>query len=191
MKRTLFCLVALLAPAGVGASGPLEVTYYDVHGDTLQDIGSWMNQHGPAGADGRRFHGYTEWTVGWRFRLKPGRAGCAVESLETGFRATMQLPEWRRPDDASPMAVREWERYSAALRAHEDGHFQTGAAAREAIERELAAMRSTSGCPALAKELDARGMAIIGEHQAREREYDASTRHGATQGARLQVDGPR
>lgn len=186
MRPAALCLVLLAAP-GAAAAEP-EVTWYEVHGDTLREVGEWMDRHGPASADGRRFHGYTEWAVSWRYRYRPGRTGCAVTALETDLAVTMQLPRWHPGADASPAAIGEWARYSAALRAHEDGHAEIGASAAGAIRQELSALRNASGCEALAKELDARGMAIIEEHQAREREYDASTRHGATQGARLQVD---
>ena len=191
VKRAVLGLVVLLAPGGIAASGPLTIQYYDVHGDTLQDAGQWMNQHGPVGKDGRRFHGYTEWAVRWRYQLQPGRSACTVKSVETDLSVTMQLPQWHRPEGVSPTRAREWDRYMAALRAHEDGHADIGVAVADAIKRELPAMRSASGCPDLAKKLDRTAMAIVDEHKARELEYDASTRHGATQGARLQVDAPR
>lgn len=187
MTSAALCLLVLLASPGAAASEP-EVTWYDVHGDTLREVGEWMDRHGPAGADGRRFHGYTEWAVSWRYRYRPGRTGCAVSALETDLTVTIRLPRWHPGEDASPAAIREWERYSAALRAHEAGHADIGVSAAEAIRQALSTLSSASGCEALAKELDDRGMAIIEEHQAREREYDTSTRHGATQGARLQVD---
>lgn len=188
MRHAALCLLVLLALPDTAASVPPAITWYDVQGSTLHEVGEWMDRHGPAGADGRRFHGYTEWAVRWRYRYRPGRTGCAVTALETDLTVTMQLPRWLSRADASPAAIREWDRYSAALRAHEDGHAEIGASAAEAIRQSLSALRSASSCEALAKELDDRGMAIIEEHQAREREYDASTRHGATQGARLQVD---
>lgn len=75
MKRTLFCLLALLAPAGVGASGPLDVAYYDMHGAALQDIGKWMNQHGPAGAREREYDASTRHGATQGARLQPGVPG--------------------------------------------------------------------------------------------------------------------
>lgn len=125
--------------------------------------------------------------MNWRYRYRPGLTGCAVTALETDLAVTMHLPRWHPGEDASPVAIREWDRYSVALRVHEDGHADIGAAAAAAIRQELSGLRHASGCAALVKELDDRGKAIIEEHQAREREYDASTRHGATQGARLET----
>lgn len=181
-------LLGVFAAAGLGASEPPTVTYYDVHGDSLQDAGQWMDRHGPSGADGRRFHGYTRWAVSWRYQLQPSRDACTVALLETDLRVTMQLPRWHQPEGLPATAAREWDRYSAALRAHEDGHADIGAAVADAIGRELAAMRNTSGCPALAQEIDRRGMEILEDHRARELQYDATTGHGASQGARLRVD---
>lgn len=187
MNGAGLCLAGLLAWTGIAASESPAIHYYDVHGDTLADAVQWMDLHGPSGADGRRFHGYTEWRLVWRYRYRPDRSGCAVDSVETELDVTMQLPRWHMPHDAPGAAVHEWERYSAALRAHEDGHAGIGAAAADALKRQLEALRSTT-CPALVAEVERVGTAILEQYRARELEYDASTGHGATQGARLQVD---
>ncbi|NLC59821.1 MAG: DUF922 domain-containing Zn-dependent protease [Gammaproteobacteria bacterium] len=180
-------LAAALGAAAPAASEPVTVDYYDVHGDTLLEVARWMDRNGPAGDDGRRFHGYTRWQVSWRYQFKPGRDACATAAVDIDLKVTMQLPRWRPPERVPAATVREWERYMVALRAHEDGHAAIGAAVAEAIRRELAAMRSPSGCAALAEAIERRASQILDDHKARELAYDASTDHGATQGARLRV----
>lgn len=178
-------LSALLFTGGLHASGSLEIEYYDVHGSSVQEVREAMNRNGPIGNDGRRFHGYTKWRVGWKFRYAPRGASCEPTSVETSLDVVMTLPRWTRPDDAPAELEREWERYSAALKAHEDGHAEFGAAAAGEIQRRLSEMSGRSGCRALAEEMNRAGRAIIEEARSRELEYDATTRHGATQGARF------
>lgn len=185
MKCAAIFLFALLSTGGLRASESLEIEYYDVRGGNVRELREAMHRHGPTGEDGRRFHGYTKWHVRWNFRYRPRGASCAVTSVETSLDVTMTLPRWTRPDGAPAELEREWERYSAALRAHEDGHADLGAAAAGEIQRRLSEMSGTSGCQALAEEMNRTGRAIIEEAKARELEYDATTGHGATQGARF------
>lgn|SRR5699024_4746083 len=185
MKSAAIFLFAVLFTGGLRASESLEIEYYDVHGSTAQALREAMNRHGPAGEDGRRFHGYTKWHVRWNFQYRPRGASCEVMSVETSLDVIMTLPRWARPDGAPAQLEREWERYNAALRAHEDGHADLGAAAAREVQRRLSAMSGTSGCPALVDEMNRTGRAIIEEVRVRELEYDATTGHGATQGARF------
>jgi len=185
MRCAAIAVFALLLMGGVHASESLEIEYYEVHGNSAQEVREWMNRNGPVGKDGRRFHGYTKWHVRWNFRYRPRGASCEVTSVETSLDVIMTLPRWTRPAGAPAELEREWERYSAALRAHEDGHAGLGAAAAGEIQRRLSEMSGTSGCQALADDMNRTGRAILEEAKAREREYDATTGHGATQGARF------
>ena len=185
MKRAAICLSALWFSGKLMASDPLVVEFYDVQGNDLREMRKWMEDHGPAGDDGVRYHGYTKWSVGWSFRFAPNGQACEIQSIETKLEATMTLPRWNKPDRASKRIEQEWERYIAALRQHEDGHYGIAVSAAEEIKRRLFGLTKESGCQAFADDINDKAKAVIAEFRAKESAYDAATDHGVTQGAQL------
>ena len=178
-------LVLALIALDAGAAQDLTITYYDVQGDTLQELRASLNAHGPVGKDGVRHHGHVDWYVGWNFDYAPRGAGCRLGKVRMEVRATMVLPRWTGADTAPASLQQEWARYSQALRVHEDGHAAHADQAAEDIQRRFAAVGGGMRCPQLGEELNRIGKAVLDEYAARDKQYDEITEHGATQGARL------
>jgi len=176
--------IALLA-LDASAAPDLAVTYYDVPGNSLQELRQSLNTLGPVGKDGKRHHGQVDWHVGWRFNYLPRGTGCRIDALRMEVKATMLLPRWTGVDTAPAVLQQEWTRYSQALRVHEDGHAARATQASEEIQRRFAAVGGAMNCTRLNEELNRIGQAVIDEYAARDRQYDEDTDHGATQGARL------
>lgn len=163
----------------------LTIEYYDVQGTTLEQLRESLRTLGPVDDDGERHHGQVRWNLQWRYNYSTDRGGCRLTGFTVQRSTTMQLPRWVDVDRVSPALRSDWERYSRALRLHEDGHVETGALAAAEIERRTAAVKRSPTCAALTATLDEIGKAVIQEFKARDVEYDATTGHGATQDAQI------
>lgn len=180
-------LLAALGIATVQAApdAGLTIEYYDVQGTTLEQLRESLRTLGPVDDDGERHHGQVNWNLQWRYNYSTDRGGCRLTGFTVQRSTTMQLPRWVDVDRVSPALRSDWERYSRALRLHEDGHVETGALAAAEIERRTAAVKRSPTCAALTATLDEIGKAVIQEFKARDVEYDATTGHGATQDAQI------
>lgn len=180
-------LLALAVLAGNAALAAVQAEHtqrpYAVHlqpGETLRHA---LSAATPIRENGRRFHGYTRWNVRWSFRWwREGSGRCRITEVTTRLTTEVQLPDLR---SATPAQRAVFERYQRALARHEQGHVQFGKDAAEAIDRGIAALPEAADCATLERNANALGHRLLREHVEREKEYDRSTGHGATQGARL------
>ena len=137
----------------------------------------------PITVDGQRFHGYTRWNVRWTFRWWREASGrCVITEVTTRLHTEAQLPELQA---ASPEQQAAFDRYLRALSDHEQGHVQIGRDAAQNIDQGIRQMPAAPDCATLEREANALGHRLLQDHVAREKQYDQRTRHGATQGARL------
>jgi predicted secreted Zn-dependent protease len=165
-------------PAGV--TGRTSVSYYDVHGSTFDELRADMRRLGPK-VDGSSFVGETRSPMQWRWRTEPiGGASCAIREVTVFVNAQITLPRWTPPADTEPGLVTEWQRFLAALETHEAGHKDISAKAASAI---IERVRGLSGvCSQLSTRANDIARAIVERASAEQTAYDASTRHGVTQG---------
>lgn len=186
MSHSKFLVGALLAVISTAlfAEDRLDVEYYDIEGADLYEMRASLDALGPMGENGKRFHGFTKWRVNWNYYIAPDGGGCRVTTLDTHVVATITMPRWDAPREASAELRKKWRNYVRDLRAHEDGHHEIALRASEQIRDELADLTSSS-CAALRREIDVEANAILDIYRAEEKAYDSDTRHGATQGARF------
>jgi predicted secreted Zn-dependent protease len=130
--------------------------------------------------------GHTDWNLSYTFRSRgaPG-GGCAVASVTTKLDLKVRMPRWTPRAGSSPDLESRWGRYVSALRTHELGHVQN-ARDIEGAFRHTASGLSASDCGALDASLRSSFSALIKQANQRDVDYDAQTRHGATQGAYYQ-----
>lgn len=155
--------------------------YYEVEGDTLDDVLRSMEERHPGG-----HNAYTTWHVGWKYEFVSRPLACELSSFWTVVQARYTLPRLVRDPLQSPALLEEWERYVGALRVHEEQHAAFGQEAAREMER-LVAERYTRGTnrEGLRAAIDQACRTILDETRERERAYDERTDHGRTQGAWL------
>jgi predicted secreted Zn-dependent protease len=157
-----------------GISG-LQVTYYDVSGQSVGEIREALNRVRPTDPnDNVPVDALASWYIAWRW---PGGANgtCDLARAEIRFTASVRLPRLIN-EEQTPEPVRtQWQAYVTVLRAHEADHVRH---AYENSGRVLQAIRSATCATA-----DAAGQAAIRELGQYDRDYDRTTRHGFTQGA--------
>lgn len=156
---------------------------YPVHAEPNQSLREALNAATPILVNGKRFHGYTRWYVRWQFQWAPDPQGrCLITKVNTRLTTEVQLPDLRRGTEAQQA---RFDRYLPALSQHEQGHVQVGRDAAQTIDRAIADMPAAADCATLERNANTLGQALLQEHVEREKQFDVTTGHGATQGALL------
>ncbi len=78
-----------------------------------------------------------------------------------------------------------WREYLAPLTEHENGHRKHGLDAAREIDRGIGALPAQANCNALGNAANAFGNEILRKYNERDIDYDRTTDHGRTQGARF------
>lgn len=182
----MLSLIGLLwATAGLGQTPLVWTTnYYSITGHTLPELRQSIRQARPW-KDRLDMDGYTEWRVSWHFSVTPTADGCQCSSFITQGTVVITLPRWIVPTNAPATTVGIWTNYFAALRSHEVGHGQMAVAAAAELNRRAREQSSGADCESLRRALKQLGETVLAEYRQRDKDYDARTRHGATQGAIL------
>ncbi len=158
--------------------------FYDVRGSTAAEVRNKLNALGHKSTDGKTFDGLTESQISWRFTRRSTGYGCAMDSVNTTVNVTFTMPQWVDRYSA-PQDVRlQWDAYYEALRRHEEGHKEIAVQGAREIEQALLTM-SARDCAQLDAQANAKGHQILELVRARQRQYDARTEHGKTQGAKF------
>lgn len=153
----------------------VEITYYDVSGTSAKAIRESLNAKGLVDPnDGKRVDAIARWRFQWRWpRTLDGK--CDLAKAEVRFNATVTMPRLLDEETLRKPVRERWQRYWTGLREHEAGHIRPP---YEDRGRLLDAIKGSDCANA-----DNAAKAVIAEFAARDRAYDAATRHGATQGA--------
>lgn len=183
----------MVLPQGLACAADMEtphVIYYDVTGSSAHALRAQLDTLGPMHPiEQRRYDGATNWILRWSYRYESGRAGCGLRSFDVVLETKMTLPRWDAPGDAPASLRKDWERYSTALRHHEDGHAAIGEAAANAVrvtfQKRLDDGSASLDCGALSNELDALGNVAAKNGHEKDLAYDRTTAHGEAQGARF------
>lgn len=165
-------------PAGI--DGRTTVLYYDVRGSTYAELRADMRAKGPK-LDGTSFVGETRSPMGWRWKTESmGGMSCRIREVSVAVNARITLPRWTPPADTEPGLVAEWHRFLTALEVHEAGHKDISAkAGKEIIDQ----VRGLSGiCAQINTRANDIARSIVERSSREQIAYDATTRHGITQG---------
>lgn len=178
----LAALTMLLLAQGPSAPQLVERTeYYEVAGSSEQELRAAINKQRPKDRAGERHDAVTSWDVRWKFRYVTVAEGCALESLATTLEVVTILPRW--PNRQSGALTQRWDKYIAALEAHEDEHLQIGLRAARLVHARLSTSEVARSCPILEERINSQAKTIVDQFLSEDAEYDRRTKHGASQGA--------
>jgi predicted secreted Zn-dependent protease len=162
---------------------PTHEVLFPVWGETLREVGAGVHGHLHGG-----YAGYTRWHMGYTTDMHESLMGtCTVKKIAVNFQSKVTLPHWQSNSAfIHPSVQPTWDRFIAALRAHEQGHADIALTQAQALVAQLQAMSPIQGhsCDALLSIVRQRfDKAVSAAATATER-YDVATQHGVTQGAR-------
>jgi len=161
----------------------INTVYYQVDGNTAEDIWNDIITKSPVKENGKQHVAYTRWNVNWKFWWYDHGSSCEIDKVTTKLDITYTLPRLKQSDSIPQSLTAHWEKYYAALFEHEQGHKDLGVKAALEIENKLLNMGSRRSCEQL--ELDANNMAkdVVDKYSRLEKQYDRSTNHGLNTGA--------
>lgn len=166
------------APAGVNVDARLQ--YYDVSAGTLGEIQRALSREGVR-TDGRTWSAVTNWRVTWTTQFNPrGVSGCEIDRVKVDVRAVVTFPRWNPTAHPDSALLAWWEQFNSGLAEHERGHALIAIAAGRDIARALQGL-SGGQCDALSRRANQIGGRYLAEAREKQQQYDAETRHGATQ----------
>jgi predicted secreted Zn-dependent protease len=168
--------LATAAPAATPRVAHATMRYYAVGGVTPAQIRARLNARAPASPDGFRGDANTRWTFHWSWPGY-GTSSCSLSQAKVTLQIVVSFPRWTHPKAASAATAADWARYTRALARHEQGHVDFAVAHYPAVVRAIKGATCATAAAAAQRQL-----AVIQRHDVT---YDATTQHGATQGARF------
>jgi predicted secreted Zn-dependent protease len=184
-RAAAFVLAGTFCAALEAAAPAFTLEQFDIHRATARELRAQLNALGPVGETGLRGDGYTHWRIAWTYDLESSNGRCTANNFRVTLEVRMILPRWTPPPEAAPGLVTLWDQYSAALREHEDGHYQIAIRAADDVRRALAANASAADCRTLQSRLDGAANGILDDTRRRQADYDRDTDSGRAQGTRV------
>lgn len=164
--------------AGVGAiSMQIAIKHYPLHGHDYKTMQGSGLQNGPQG-----YSGMARWRVSYNYSTKKTMNDCEIDSIRTTVAGSILMPNWVDEASADPGLRRRWRRYYDALMRHEEGHIQHGRELALLVNARLLGLGSMP-CDEMKTRMKSEYDRVYQNLLGRDREYDARTNHGETQGA--------
>jgi predicted secreted Zn-dependent protease len=162
----------------VGSVGIPNATieYYEISGSTEGELREQLDALAPVGYDGYKGDATTNWFIRWDWPGY-GTMSCDLSKATVSYEIEVVFPRWALPDDASPDLVTKWASFTRALAEHEKNHVDFVVANYRSV---LAAIKS-----ATCETADAAASSALEPIRQHDRDYDAATNHGETEGARF------
>ncbi len=157
--------------------------YYDIKGDSENDLQAQMKQKGISWGDGKKYGSITSWHVKWDYAYDRAPQTCAPESFRITAEIVIRYPHWLQNDDAPHPLVAKWESYMKNLIVHEEGHRDLVVDAAKELSLAVAALPPTPTCADLDRKIRSLCRTRMSRLNDEERKYDVTTEHGRTQGA--------
>jgi predicted secreted Zn-dependent protease len=154
--------------------------YYDVDGATVEAIRADINS--------KRFQAYdgvTRWYVRWNYTHRRIANACVIASVTCSADINTRMPRLAANSIAPQELKRGFSEYLENLTVHEWGHRRNGIDTAERIEKAIKTLPPAATCEELDTVADRRAHAEVAEGNRLDIEYDATTDHGRTQGARF------
>lgn len=182
--------VGLLASAvpGVpdveGVQVTQQVHEYVVTGNTARRMLEQMQAHAVANAsDGHPLFARLEFAFAWstRYATRDQRM-CWLDRVDVTLGLEITLPSWQPIGPTTPALRRQWLEFREALLEHELQHRALALQAAREVRQALHDLPPDS-CDSLQSRANAAANAVLDRTAQANRDYDARTRHGQTEGA--------
>jgi len=161
------------------------IRYYDVAGSSTEEIRNSVFRNTPIRIKGLPYGAVTEnrFTTGYS-AVGTSSGGCEVKNVRVMLSSRITLPRLM-PSGQSADVLAEWERYIGALRAHEMMHANNGRYTAETVAGRLYNFKSKMPCIQMRDKLDHAVNQLIHNMNVWDKQLDAQTEHGKSQGAFL------
>ncbi len=192
-RRSLLLVVPLLtvcfylgradsAEVSLGDDPNIRISYYEIEGNTIEELRQALLTRGPIDEKGVRRFAYTRWFISWRW---PHLDGAAVLSRATAaYKIDIFVPQWNEPRGASTEVRMRWSSFIAALLAHEKNHVEF-ARHNFAHIAELIQQAATSNPKLSEDQAEQIAQRELSRIRMLDWSYDTDTNHGKLEGVVL------
>lgn len=157
--------------------------YYEIRGSSEKDLRNQMCQNGCTWDDGRKYDSVTSWSWTWDYGTEGAAQTCSADDFSVTIEILSRYPKWVRSGEAPLPLTDKWDGYIKNLATHEHGHRDMVVEAAEEFSRAVANLPRALSCSERDQRVRTLSNEIMAHLNAAQREYDAATKHGATQGA--------
>lgn len=161
----------------------VKIKYYEVEGDTVEDLRRELNAKTPIRNNGRPFDANTTWYVKWNTHWAMKGMSCSMISVTTRVTIIFTLPKWANYKEASRKEKEKWDKFFKRLVDHENGHKDIAVGSAKEIEEAVMNMESRKDCNILKHDSNYLGQKIIEKYNELAQQYDKETNHGRKQSA--------
>ena len=161
----------------------VKIKYYEVEGDTVEDLKNELKVKTPIRNNGAPFDANTTWYVKWNTQWAMKGMSCGIISVTTRVSIIFTLPKWANYKEHSGKEREKWDRFFKRLVDHENGHKDIAVGSAKELEKSILDMESRKNCDDLKRDANRLGETIIEKYQGVTEQYDLETDHGRKQNA--------
>jgi predicted secreted Zn-dependent protease len=161
-----------------------RVVTYTVSGKTINEISKSLeaNAMPDPNEPGSRYYALTRWQLFGDWTVRPSLHGCEVVDGKVSVAITMTLPALVTPNVPSDVRQR-FDTFMQKTVLHESDHVEITLHGAREYQRALSNYTPAPNCDILKSQLSTLFRQNFDAIQRANREYDAKTQHGRTQGA--------
>lgn len=156
---------------------PARITFYEVKGDTPEEIRTSMDTLGPKDDFGRKRDAFTRWNVSWRWPSKEGKP--LLKEVEVKSDIEVILPKLLNKIDSS--TEKSWNDFYNAVVNHEAQHVSFVVTLAPKVKEEI--LKALDENPSLSfQEANRIGKRLLKEIRAKDLKLDHETVSGKKEG---------
>jgi len=160
-------------------------SFYDVAGQTAEQLRDAMNRAGPVGSDGRHVDAFASWKVHYTYQTVAGAGGCGLRKLKVDADVTSILPRWVDKPAASSVLTDRWEKHVAALTTNLAGIQDIGRRAAAGLQDGVWKIPRQPRCATLDDLIGTTADAILQRYVRETEEYNEALRDDPAKAARF------
>lgn len=155
--------------------------YYQIYAYTKNDIYNQINACGP-NVEGQSYFGVSKSQLNWTYNYTYIGDSCNVKDVTVGVHTDIYYPKLEVLSGGESGLAAKWDSYMPYLILHEEGHRDNAVNAGNQILNAISALPTLS-CATMQDQVNATANNIIANYNIADKNYDAETNHGETQGA--------
>lgn len=186
-----FLVMTLMSEHGEAVSSPsieFNIQYYEVAGRSMAEIQHSIAMNAPSKSGGSYYAGVTIWNLNSTYDLIQIPQGCRIDNGQVFLNVVVHLPKISNFNLLSAPVLREWVRFSSALKTHEMLHAQNSYRAASTLLKKISGTKTSVPCVRAKSIVEEATSTLINRISDFDRQLDRETNHGATQGAYLNMN---
>ena len=179
---SLFAALALASAASAADVVQVRTNFYSVKGETSRELRRSLDLNRPK-SQSAPHDAETTWRIEWKSEVEKRNGVCQLSFFDIKTVLTVTLPSWTPTTNAPPELQRQWKAYYTALKLHEVGHVELALGVAAEMRKRVREVSPRANCEEYKRLVTEQARAVLRETERKQKDYDAQTRHGATQGA--------